>query len=156
MDSDWTIQRWLPPCQLYEINTQLFSTITSRCTQLLVVITTMWTRNTGVNLDSSKVFWVLLRALLYNLVHVTYGLTSQPKDEAIMVKCLAREHKCHDRPGWDSYAHADNTTTWARCTGLLSMTLHYLKFFVKHLVKVFLLDFYLATYPVLKEVTLVE
>ena len=29
--------------------------------------------------------------------HGTYSFTSHPKDEAIMVKCLAQGHKCRDR-----------------------------------------------------------
>ena len=41
--------------------------------------------------------------------HGTYSFTSHPKDEAIMVKCLAQGHKCHDR---DSNPHsAANTRT---------------------------------------------
>ena len=44
--------------------------------------------------------------------HGTYSFTSHPKDEAIMVKCLAQGHKCHDR---DSNPHsAANTRTWVR------------------------------------------
>ena len=31
--------------------------------------------------------------------HGTYSFTSHPKDEAIMVKCLAQGHKRRDRPG---------------------------------------------------------
>ena len=30
--------------------------------------------------------------------HGTYSFTSHPKDEAIMVKCLAQGHKLRDRP----------------------------------------------------------
>ena len=37
--------------------------------------------------------------------HETYSFTSHPKDEAIMVKCLAQGHKCRDRPGRDSNSH---------------------------------------------------
>ena len=33
--------------------------------------------------------------------HGTYSFTSHPKDEAIMVKCLAQEHKRRDRPGFE-------------------------------------------------------
>ena len=44
-----------------------------------------------------------------NLVHGTYGLTSHPKDEAIMVKCPAQGHKRHDRLGRDSNSHSDNS-----------------------------------------------
>ena len=38
--------------------------------------------------------------------HGTYSFTSHPKDEAIMVKCLAQGHKCSDvprpaRPGFE-------------------------------------------------------
>ena len=41
--------------------------------------------------------------------HGTHSFTSHPKDEAIMVKCLAQGHKCHDR---DSNPHsAANTRT---------------------------------------------
>ena len=39
---------------------------------------------------------------------------SHPKDEAIMVKCLAQGHKRRDRPGRDSNPHSDNTRTWDR------------------------------------------
>ena len=35
-----------------------------------------------------------------------YSFTSHPKDEAIMVKCLAQGHKCHDR---DSNPHSAAT-----------------------------------------------
>ncbi len=35
--------------------------------------------------------------------HGTYGFTSHPKNEAIMVKCLSEGHKCHDR---DSNPHS--------------------------------------------------
>ena len=45
-----------------------------------------------------------------------YSFTSHPKDEAIMVKCLAQEHKRRDRPGRDSKPHSDNTRTWVQCT----------------------------------------
>ena len=51
-----------------------------------------------------------------NLVHGTYGLTSHPKEEAIMDKCLAWGHKRHDQPGRDSNPHPDATRTWVRCT----------------------------------------
>ena len=40
--------------------------------------------------------------------HGTYNFTSHPKDEAIMVKCLAQGHK---RRGQDSNPHSDNTRT---------------------------------------------
>ena len=43
--------------------------------------------------------------------HETYSFTSHPKDEAIMVKCLAHGHKRRDRPGRDSNPHSDNTRT---------------------------------------------
>ena len=33
--------------------------------------------------------------------HGTYSFTSHPKDEAIMVKCLAQGHKRRDRPGFE-------------------------------------------------------
>ena len=48
--------------------------------------------------------------------HGTYSFTSHPKDEAIMVKCLAQGHKRRDRPGWDSNSHSGNTRTWVQCT----------------------------------------
>ena len=48
--------------------------------------------------------------------HGTYSFTSHPKDEAIMVKCLAQGHKHHDRPGRDSNSHSGNTRTWVQCT----------------------------------------
>ena len=41
----------------------------------------------------------------------TYSFTSHPKDEAIMVKCLAQGHKRRDRPGRDSNPHSGNTRT---------------------------------------------
>ena len=45
-------------------------------------------------------------------VHYTaYSFTSHPKDEAIMVKCLAQGHKRRDRPGRDSNPHSGNTRT---------------------------------------------
>ena len=56
-------------------------------------------------------------------VHGTYGLTSHPKDEAIMGKCRAQGHKRRaqghkrrDQPSWDSNPDSDNTRTWVRCT----------------------------------------
>ena len=48
--------------------------------------------------------------------HGTYSFTSHPKDEAIMVKCLAQGHKRRDRPGRDPNPHSDNTRTWVQCT----------------------------------------
>ena len=48
--------------------------------------------------------------------HGTYSFTSHPKDEAIMVKCLAQGHKRRDRPGLDSNPHSDNARTWVQCT----------------------------------------
>ena len=54
--------------------------------------------------------------------HGTYSFTSHPKDEAIMVKCLAQGHKCCDRPGRDSNSHSGNTRTWVQCS---ATTLHY-------------------------------
>ena len=48
--------------------------------------------------------------------HRTYSFTSHPKDEAIMVKCLAQGHKRRNRPGWDSNPHSGNTRTWVQCT----------------------------------------
>ena len=48
--------------------------------------------------------------------HGTYSFTSHPKDEAIMVKCLAQRHKRRDRPGRDSNPHSGNTRTWVKCT----------------------------------------
>ena len=33
--------------------------------------------------------------------HGTYSFTSHPKDEAIVVKCLAQGHKCCNRPGFE-------------------------------------------------------
>ena len=46
-----------------------------------------------------------------NLVHGTYGLTSHPKDKAIMVKCPSQGHKRRHQPGWDSNPHSDKTRT---------------------------------------------
>ena len=48
--------------------------------------------------------------------HGTYSFTSHPKDEAIMVKCLAQGHKRRDRPGRDLNPHFGNTRTWVQCT----------------------------------------
>ena len=48
--------------------------------------------------------------------HGTYCFTSHPKDEAIMVKCLAQGHKHRDRLGQDSNSHSGNTRTWVQCT----------------------------------------
>ena len=48
--------------------------------------------------------------------HGTYSFTSHPKDEAIMVKCLAEGHKRRDRPGRDLNSHSGNTRTWVQCT----------------------------------------
>ena len=48
--------------------------------------------------------------------HGTYSFTSHPKDEAIMVKCLAQGHTRRDRPGRDSNPHSGNTRTWVQCT----------------------------------------
>ena len=48
--------------------------------------------------------------------HGTYSFTSHPKDEAIMVKCLAQGHKRRDLPGRDSNPHSGNTRTWVQCT----------------------------------------
>ena len=52
--------------------------------------------------------------------HGTYSFTSHPKDEAIMVKCLAQRHKHHDQTCRDSNPHSDNTRTWVQCTRPLS------------------------------------
>ena len=54
--------------------------------------------------------------LFHNKCPGTYSFTSHPKDEAIMVKCLAQGHKCRDRPGRDSNPHSGNTRTWVQCT----------------------------------------
>ena len=53
---------------------------------------------------------------LHYTTHGTYSFTSHPKDEAIMVECLAQGHKRRDRPGriWTHYS--DNTRTWVQCT----------------------------------------
>ena len=48
--------------------------------------------------------------------HGTYSFTSHPKDEAIMVKCLAQGHKHRDRPGQDSNPHSENIRNWVQCT----------------------------------------
>ena len=48
--------------------------------------------------------------------HGTYSFTSHPKDEAIMVKCLAQGHKRRDQPGWDSNSHSGNARNWVQCT----------------------------------------
>ena len=48
--------------------------------------------------------------------HGTCSFTSHPKDEAIMVKCLAQGLKQHDQPCRDSNPHSDNTRTWVQCT----------------------------------------
>ena len=48
--------------------------------------------------------------------HGTYSFTSHPKDEAIMVTCLAQRRKRCDRPSRDSNPHSDNTRTWVQCT----------------------------------------
>ena len=48
--------------------------------------------------------------------HGTYSFTSHPKDEAIMVKCLAQGHKRRDQPGRDSNPHSGNARTWVQCT----------------------------------------
>ena len=53
---------------------------------------------------------------VHYITHRTYSFTSHPKDEAIMVKCLAQGHKCRDRPGRDSNPHSGNTRTWVQCT----------------------------------------
>ena len=58
--------------------------------------------------------------------HGTYSFTSHPKDEAIMVKCLAQGHKRRDRLGWDSNPldrsattlHQDTTTGLQKCQTL--------------------------------------
>ena len=46
-----------------------------------------------------KCSWFFYTHYFNNLVHWTYDLTSHPKDEAIMVKCLAQGHKHRDQPG---------------------------------------------------------
>ena len=51
--------------------------------------------------------------------HGTYSFMSHPKDEAIMIKCLAQIHKRRDQLGRDSNPHSDNTRTWVQCTRLL-------------------------------------
>ena len=53
---------------------------------------------------------------MHYTTHRTYSFTSHPKDEAIMVKCLAQGHKRRDRPGQDSNPHSGNTRTWVQCT----------------------------------------
>ena len=40
--------------------------------------------------------------------NINYSFTSHPKDEAIMVKCLAQGHKRRHWPGRDSNPHSDN------------------------------------------------
>ena len=59
-----------------------------------------------------------------------YSFTSHPKDEAIMVKCLAQGHKRRDQPGRDSNPHSDNTRTWVQCTRPPAMALHILVYTV--------------------------
>ena len=56
--------------------------------------------------------------------HGTYSFTSHPKDEAIMVKCLAQGHKRRDRPGRDSNSHSGNTRTWVQCARPLGHNTH--------------------------------
>ena len=58
--------------------------------------------------------------------HRTYSFTSHPKDEAIMVKCLAQGHKRRDWPGRDSNPHSDDIKTWVQCTGLFDSLLKWL------------------------------
>ena len=58
--------------------------------------------------------------------HRTYSFTSHPKDEAIMVKCLAQGHKRCDRPGRDSNSHSGNTRTRVQCTRPLGHNTPYL------------------------------
>ena len=53
---------------------------------------------------------------VYYTTHGTYTFTSYPKDEAIMVKCIAQGHKRRDRLGRDSNSHSGNTRTWVQCT----------------------------------------
>ena len=44
---------------------------------------------------------------VHYITHGTYSFTSHPKDEAIMVKCLAQGHKRRDRPGRNLNPHSD-------------------------------------------------
>ena len=53
---------------------------------------------------------------VYYTTHGTYSFTSHPKDEAIMVKCLAQGHKCRYRESKPTFWFSDNTRTWVRCT----------------------------------------
>ena len=56
---------------------------------------------------------------MHYTTHGTYSFTSHPKDEAIIVKCLAQGHKRRDRPGRDSNPHSGfltSPTTPVQCT----------------------------------------
>ena len=61
---------------------------------------------------------------VYYTTHGTYSFTSHPKDEAIMVKCLAQGHKCRYR---ESNPHSGFLTTPELESGALdrsATTLH--------------------------------
>ena len=53
---------------------------------------------------------------VYYTTHGTYSFTSHPKDEAIMVKCLAQGHKCRYR---ESNPHSGFLTTPELVSGAL-------------------------------------
>ena len=77
-------------------------------------------RNTGVSPFSFTILKCPGFFYVHYTTHGTYSFTSHPKDEAIIVKCLAQGNKCHDRPGRDSNPHSGNTRTWVQCTTPLS------------------------------------
>ena len=59
--------------------------------------------------------------------HGTYSFTSYPKDEAIMVKCLAQGHKRRDRPGRDSTHILTASELESNALDPSATTLHLLK-----------------------------
>ena len=75
-------------------------------------------RNTGASPFSFTIS-VLGSSMFIAQYTGPYSFTSHPKDEAIMVKCLAQGHKRRDRAGRDSNPHSINTRTRVQCTRLL-------------------------------------
>ena len=55
------------------------------------------TQGTNPEIQGASPFSLLDKCPVHYTTHRTYSFTSHPKDEAIIVKCLAQGHKCRDR-----------------------------------------------------------
>ena len=79
------------------------------CLQLIIIIQKICSAHISTLLGAQDKCPGLL--YVHYTTHGTYSFTSHPKDEVIMIKCLAQGHKRRDRPGRDSNPHSDNTRT---------------------------------------------